>query len=749
MVKSLVIVESPTKMKTIRNYLGHDYEVRASIGHVVDLPKSRMGIDLENSDFTPEYVPIKGKLEIIKDIQKLSKTVQCVYLALDPDREGEAIAFHLEQLIRKKNPSISIYRIKFNEITEKAIKKAILCPVELNSKLYDAQQARRILDRIVGYKISPILWSKIRKGLSAGRVQSVALRLIVDREREIQNFERKEYWTLKAVCNAEKAPTFISKLIKIDEKKNILKNNEEAIRIKTDLQTLKPIVSCVIKKKRSKHPSAPFITSKLQQDAARAFNFSAKKTMIIAQSLYEGIKLGDEGTVGLITYMRTDSNKINDDFVNLIREYIIENVGFDFISKKPNLFKNNDNAQEAHEAIRPTSLNYSPEFIASYVNADQLKLYKLIWERCLASQMSSAQFDQTVIDIRANQYLFRASGSTMVFEGFLKIYNESQDKYDTKSKDKLEEEKNLFPSLNKGDSIFFDKIDIFQHFTMPSARFTEASLVEELEKKGIGRPSTYANILSLIQEKDYVKKDGGRFFSSEIGFIVSDLLTSAFPQIFDITFTANMEKKLDKIEIGEICRKDVLQDFYKSFMESFQKVKELTKNIKPELTNITCPKCKNQKMILKWGKCGKFLGCPSYPDCKQTLVFLRNESGEIIPETLENLEPRNETCKLCNCVLIVKYGKYGSFLGCSNYPDCLFVTHMPTGIKCPKCGFDMVARKSKSGKTFYGCSNYPNCNHIFWRKPKDNNIYQSCNDDFVIKNQNLIDNDLKCSTCEH
>lgn len=747
MVKSLVIVESPTKVKTIREYLGCNYEVRASVGHVIDLPKTRMGVDLENYDFTPEYVPIKGKSGIISDIQKLSEKVDRVYLALDPDREGEAIAFHLRKLIRERNANVPICRVRFNEITKKSIEKAFSCPTELNFKLYDAQQARRILDRIVGYKISPILWNRIKKGLSAGRVQSVALRLVADREQEIRSFKKKEYWVVKSFCSAETKPVFLSTLVMADGKKIDLKNQQEALKVKNELETLRPIVVRVDRKKCKKSPSAAFITSKLQQEASRAFNFTAKKTMIIAQSLYEGIQLGDEGIVGLITYMRTDSSRINDEFVNDIRCYIVENYGSNFIPEKPNIFrKKNSSAQEAHEAIRPTSIRYTPDFVNRYLETDQYKLYKLIWERCLASQMSFARYDQTKIDIKADRYLFRSSGSVMLFEGFLKIYHEQQTEENSNLKKQIEEEQVSLPLLKEGDSVIFNKIDISQHFTTPPPRFSEASLVGELEKKEIGRPSTYASILAVIQDKNYVEKKDNKFFLSELGSVVSNLLVSAFPTIFDITFTAKMEKDLDKIEIGTLEWKNVLKNFYKSFMDAFTNIKPSAENaiLKDESTDIFCLKCEKQKMVLKWGKTGRFLGCFNYPNCRYTLAFTRSETGTIVPEYPKDTE---EVCKLCKNALVVRHSKYGSFLGCTAYPNCTFMEPISTGIKCPKCNSSVVTRKSKKGKMFYGCSSYPGCNFISWDKPV-NKSCQNCSSNFLVEKTRPIGY-IGCPVCEN
>ena len=746
MAKSLVIVESPAKARTIRKYLGNAYEVEASVGHIVDLPANRMGVDLESGDFKPEYVPIEGKSKIIKEIQSAAKQVSAVYLAPDPDREGEAIAFHLANLIKEKAPKVPIYRVRFHEITQKAVREAFVHASQLDQKLYDAQQARRILDRLVGYQISPILWKKVRRGLSAGRVQSVAVRLVVDRERAIAAFKTEEYWSIEALSDSGKKPLFISKLIKIDNQKAKLENSLQAQQIKRALEQSKPVVEQVAKNRRQRKPGPPFITSKLQQDAARAFRFSSKKTMMLAQSLYEGVDLGEAGTVGLITYMRTDSPRVSDEALSAVRAYIHQTFGKEFLPEKPNFFKTKKSAQEAHEAIRPTLLEYPPERVKAYLKPEQHKLYQLIWERFVASQMLPAQYDQTQIDILADKYLLRATGSVLVFEGFLKVYHEQVDEDDQEAQGEQEEEKTLLPSVQKGELIRFKQIDALQHFTQPPPRFTEASLVKELEDKGIGRPSTYASILSVIQDKEYTEKKEGRFYPTELGLIVTDLLIGSFPQIMDIAFTAGMEENLDKIEEGDANWKKVLGDFYKPFQLSLGVAQESMQNIKrmEEPTDITCSKCHAHKMVIKWGKTGSFLGCSDYPECKNTQGFTRID-GKVIPQAEETTDL---LCKTCGAALVVKRGKFGSFLGCSRYPECSFTMPIPIGVTCPKpdCGGDIAAKRSQRGKTFYGCTHYPTCDFISWDRPI-NTPCPECQNPYLVEKNLRSGTQIKCPLC--
>lgn len=724
MEKSLVIVESPAKARTIGKYLGPGFEVVASVGHILDLPSKSMGVDLTSGNFTPTYEPIVGKNKVIADIKKHAKKADIVYLAPDPDREGEAIAFHIATVVkeaRAKNEP-PILRVRFHELTKKAIKDAFLSPDKLNQALFDAQQARRILDRVVGYQISPILWKKVQRGLSAGRVQSVAVRLVVDREREIESFKSEEYWTIEALVKASKEPNFTAKLLRINDAKAELKNEAEALKVKQDLLKKKALVSKVQKKERIRRPGPPFITSKLQQDAARAFRYSTKQTMRIAQSLYEGVDLGEIGVLGLITYMRTDSTKVSDDAIKSVREHILQNYGPEHLPKEPNYFKNKKSAQEAHEAIRPTSIELTPIKIKSYLSKDQFRLYELIYNRFVASQMTSAIYDQTSIDLSHEQYLLRATGSILRFFGFLKAYQEQVDEDDNKAKEEAKEEEMKLPDIKEGEEVLLSDIKAEQHFTQAPPRFTEASLVKELEEKGIGRPSTYATIMSTIVDKGYTEKKEGRFFPTELGRVVTDLLLENFPDIMNVAFTAQMEDKLDKIEDGEENWLKTLRDFYYPFKETIEKAAEHMRNLKrmEEKTDLTCPKCQSH-LVVKWGKTGSFLGCSNYPNCSYTVPFIRQE-GKIIAKEPEPIP--DTKCPSCSSPMVLKRGKFGDFLGCSRYPDCTATKAIPTGVKCPKegCGGDIALRKSKRGKDFFGCTNYPKCDFVSWQKP----VAQTC-----------------------
>ncbi|MDA0712476.1 MAG: type I DNA topoisomerase, partial [bacterium] len=640
MKKALVIVESPAKAKTIRKYLGPEFEVQASVGHILDLPPSRMGVDLESGNFTAEYEPINGKAKVIKDIQNASKKVDVVYLAPDPDREGEAIAFHLAKIIQEaaaksktKPEGPEIFRVRFHEITKNAVNTALKTPQQLDENLYDAQQARRILDRVVGYQLSPILWKKVRRGLSAGRVQSVAVRILVERDREITKFIADEYWSIETLCDANIKPHFTAKLAKTDNKKINLINTEQAHQAKAEIEQAKAKVVSVKKNRRTRKSGPPFTTSKLQQDSVRAFRFSPKRTMGIAQSLYEGVDLAAEGLVGLITYMRTDSTRVGAEALEAVRGFIGSNFGNDFLPEKPNFFKSKKSAQEAHEAIRPTSMRYTPHFVQNFLKPEQYKLYKLIWERFVASQMAPAEYDQTKVEIEAGRHTLKTTGSVLVFEGFLKVYQEHIDEDDKGALEEQKEEHTLLPNLNEGDSITLKQVEAKQHFTQAPPRFTDASLVKELEDKGIGRPSTYASILSTIQEKTYAEKNEGRYQPTELGIVVNDLLTTSFPLIMDVAFTASMEENLDKIEEGNANWKKTLNDFYGPFKERLATAQEEMQNVKrmEEQTEVPCPKCAKH-MVIKWGKNGTFLGCSAYPDCATTLPFTRKDGKIVIEE---------------------------------------------------------------------------------------------------------------------
>ncbi len=598
MGKSLLIVESPTKVETLKKIVGKDFIIKASVGHLKDLPKKKLGVDVENN-FNPDYITIRGKGKILAALKAAAKKADTIYLAPDPDREGEAIAHHIFNEVSKIAKG-KIYRVMFNEITKKAVSEAIAHPTELNANKVNAQQARRILDRLVGYKISPLLWKKVQRGLSAGRVQSVALRIICDREKEINDFKSEEYWTITIDLEGSKKPEFQAKLFKVDGKKAEIGNEEEAQAIVKGVEGQELTLEDIVKKERKRNPSAPFITSTLQQEASRKLNFSPKKTMMLAQRLYEGQELGKEGTVGLITYMRTDSTKLADEALEDIRGFIEEKYGKDFVPKKPNTYKVKKSAQEAHEAIRPTSIRLEPKSVKQYLEKDQYRLYELIWLRTLSCQMVPAVLDTTQFDIRTGKYLFRANGSVIKFSGFMKVYVEDEDSEEETPSKKTTEK--ILPDLDKGEVLNMKQILPEQHFTQPPPRFTEAMLVKELEEKGIGRPSTYASIISVIKDRDYIRNEEKRLVPSELGGLVSGLLVDNFPDIMTEEFTAQMEDKLDQIEDGKMEWVDTLKSFYEPFEKDLEIAEEKMKDIKKQVeeTDEVCEKC-NQPMIIVLG----------------------------------------------------------------------------------------------------------------------------------------------------
>lgn len=730
MSHSLVIVESPAKAKTLKRYLGSGFEVLASIGHVKDLPKNKLGVDVENR-FSPEYQVITGKQKVIREIKKVSKTVDHIYLASDPDREGEAIAWHIAEEI--KSLGKSVHRLLFHEITKAKILEAIQHPTELNSNRYEAQLARRVLDRLVGYQISPLLWEKVKKGLSAGRVQSVAVRIICDREREIMAFKPEEYWSLIAtIMEKESKKSFEAKLMTIDGKKAVVTNEKQALAIKEE--TLKhPIqIKSIQKKTRKKNPAPPFITSSLQQDAYRKFRFSAKKTMMLAQKLYEGVDIGSEGTVGLITYMRTDSTRISDEAVVGVRNYIVNHLGKKFLPTKPNLYKGKKNAQDAHEAIRPTNIEFTPEYVNQFLEKDEANLYGVIWRRFVACQMTPAVYDQTTIDMLSGIYGYRAVGSILVEEGFLKIYEESTEK-DGKAEG---EEETKLPPVSESSILNLKKVDANQHFTQPPPRFTESSLVKELEDKGIGRPSTYHTITSTILDKEYVEKENGRFKPTELGMVVTDLLVESFPGILNVSFTAGMEGKLDDIAEGKSEWTAILDDFYSPFQENLTRAKAEMRNVKREevATDVMCEKCQ-QHMVIKWGKNGQFLGCSNYPACHNTKEFKRLASGEL--EVVAQ-EFSGEDCPKCQNPLVIKKSRFGRFQACQSYPGCQFTKPLTIGVTCPEpdCNGKIVEKYSRMKKrVFYGCSNYPHCQFASWQKPV-NEACPLCDASYLVEREN-------------
>ncbi|KWW10906.1 MULTISPECIES: type I DNA topoisomerase [Bacillaceae] len=655
MSEYLVIVESPAKAKTIERYLGKKYKVKASMGHVRDLPKSQMGVDVEH-EYEPKYITIRGKGPVLKELKTAAKKAKKIYLAADPDREGEAIAWHLAHSLDVDINSDC--RVVFNEITKEAIKESFKSPRPINMKLVDAQQARRILDRLVGYNISPLLWKKVKKGLSAGRVQSVAVRMIIDREKEIKDFNPEEYWTIKADFVKGKEQ-FEGSFFSIGGERKELNNEEDVKKVLASLKGSEFTIGAVAKKERKRNPAAPFTTSSLQQEAARKLNFRAKKTMMLAQQLYEGIELGKEGTVGLITYMRTDSTRISDIAKQEAHTFIQNSYGKDYVQVEQRKEKKQTNAQDAHEAVRPTSTLREPNIVKEYLSRDQFRLYKLIWERFVSSQMSSAVMDTMSIDLHNGDVIFRANGSKIKFPGFMKVYVEGSD-------DSVEEKENSLPDVKKGDQLFSKDVEPKQHFTQPPPRYTEARLVKTLEELGIGRPSTYAPTLDTIQKRGYVTLDNKRFIPTELGEIVLELIREFFPDILDAEFTAKMEQEFDSVEEGSIEWIKVIDEFYKEFAVHLAK-------------------------------------------------------AEVEMEKIEiKDEPAGEDCTECGHEMVFKMGRYGKFMACSNFPDCRNTKPIvkEIGVKCPKCKEgNIIERKSKKRRIFYGCDTYPGCDFISWDKP--------------------------------
>jgi DNA topoisomerase-1 len=801
MGKNLVIVESPAKAKTINKYLGKDYVVKASIGHIKDLPSKGLGVDVEHN-FEPTYELIpdskkRNNKKIVAELKKAAKEADAIYLAADPDREGEAICQHLAEEIVPKKPAKPAYRVMFNEITKRAVNAAFEHPRQIDENLVDAQQARRVLDRLVGYKVSPLLCRTIGGRLSAGRVQSVTLRMVVEREREIEKFLKTEYWTIAANLNAKLPPAFDARLLKVSEKnvktsgfdqpvkKNeiLINDQKSANEIVAEAEQQSYVVNDVTTKERKRNPVPPFITSKLQQEASRKLGFSVKKTMMLAQKLYEGIEVGPEGSVGLITYMRTDSIRVSDAALGEVRDYINGQYGAAYLPEKAVYYRSKKDAQDAHEAIRPTEVSRTPDALAKHLNAEELKLYRLIWQRFVASQMMPAIFDQTTIDIEAGRFIFRATGSVQKFDGFLKIYQEGRDE---KSEDEDDAELSL-PLVEKGESLKLNSIKPEQHFTEPPPRYTEATLVKALEEKGIGRPSTYAAIMSTIQEREYVEKLQGRFHPTSLGKTVNDLLIDGgFDDLFNETYTARMEEELDEIEEGKIRWTKALREFYKKFegdLKQFQRyVKEIKEKNVP--TDEVCLKCNTPGMVQKWGRfgsylkclnceatrdaeppagadgagnssepqtaseeaepeicdlCGKqmqlkrgrfgpFLGCTGYPECRNIRKI--GKTGVVAPPPV----PLDEKCPVDGAQLVKRVGRYGEFVSCSNYPKCKYIKQESVGVSCPRpgCKGELVVKKSKRGKAFYGCSEYPKCNVVYWDKPVLETCPQ-CNAPFLLE----------------
>ena len=696
--KHLVVVESPAKAKTIERILGPDYKVMASMGHLRDLPKRTMGVDIENG-FTPEYVNSTDRANVIKDLQKAANQCCDILLATDPDREGEAISWHLSKLL-DVNPEDKV-RIAFHEITPPAIREAIKDPEPIDLDRVDAQQARRVLDRLVGYKLSPWLWRQVYRGLSAGRVQSVATRLICEREEEIRAFVPVEYWSIEAMYKTEKKESFKAKLTQIDGKDAELHNGEETDTAVKGIEGKEAEVTAVTKSRKQRKTKPPYTTSTMQQDAVNKLNFSSKKTMMLAQNLYEGVEIPGHGHVGLITYMRTDSTRISDEMIKQVRPYISETYGEDYLPAKPNVFSKSKEAQDAHEAIRPTSLSFPPSALSGILSRDQLRLYTLIWNRFIASQMAPQIQQSTSATLQCGIYTLKATGVHVLFDGFTIMQP---------SKKKDSEESDFLPPLKKGDIVKNTKVNGEQHFTAPPPRYTEASLIKTLEEKGIGRPSTYAPILDTIQKRRYVTKENKQFVPTEVGFKVTELLKKYFEGIINVDFTANLENWLDKIAEGKATYKKVMTDFYKVFeaeLASANVEAEKDKKENQEVSDVTCEKC-GAKMIVKMGRYGKYLACPNYPNCKNIKPYSLAEG----PEEVSDVK-----CDACGTLMVYRTGPYGRYLKC---PSCGAnkAIVIDTGIVCPKCHEGhMVQRRSHRGRIFYGCSRYPKCDMALWNEP--------------------------------
>jgi DNA topoisomerase-1 len=783
MTKNLVIVESPAKAKTINKYLGKDFVVMASIGHIKDLPSKGLGVDVQNN-FQPEYEIIpdsrkRNNKKIVADLKKTAKTATAIYLAADPDREGEAICQHLAEEIVPKKPVIPTFRVMFNEITKRAVQQAFEHPKQIDGNLVDAQQARRVLDRLVGYKVSPLLCRTIGGRLSAGRVQSVALRMVVEREREIEAFVKTEYWTIGANLTGQQPPAFEARLLKVGDqtvktggfdndlkKTEILIGNEaQAKDLVREAEQQTFVVNEVTTKERKRNPVPPFITSKLQQEASRKLSFPVKRTMMIAQHLYEGVEIGAEGSVGLITYMRTDSTRVGETALEEVREFVRGQYGANYLPEKAVHYRSKKDAQDAHEAIRPTDVTRTPDSLAQYLKPEELKLYRLIWQRFVASQMMPALFDQTTIDIQAGRLVFRASGSVLKFDGFLKVYQEGRDEKPAEDED----ERNL-PRVTQGETLALNKIDPEQHFTEPPPRFTEATLVKILEEKGIGRPSTYAAIMTTIQDREYVEKKEGRFHPTALGKTVNDvLIDGGFDDLFNETYTARMEQELDEIEEGKLKWTDALTEFYDKFKLDLAQFTKYSADVKTKETptDEVCLKCNTPGMVQKLGRFGKYLkclecgatrdaepvaadgaastetsgngeaeepeacelcgkqmqlkrgrfgpfyGCSGYPDCRNIRKISKSGQVSAPPEILE------EKCPVDNAQLVKRQGRFGEFISCSNYPKCKYIKRETTGVACPRpgCKGEIIVKRSKRGKIFYGCAEYPKCEIVYWDKP--------------------------------
>ena len=739
MSKSLIIVESPAKARTLQRYLGKSFTVKASVGHIRDLPEKTLGVDVEH-DFQPKYVTIRGKSKIISELKSAAQKADEIFLAPDPDREGEAIAWHIATTIDAADKPVK--RVLFHELTKKAILAAIENATEIDLNKFEAQQARRILDRLVGYQISPLLWDKVRRGLSAGRVQSVAVRMVCEREQEINDFIEVEYWSITAALQQDGPPSFLAQLEQVDGRKlsnkkdSCIGDEVRARAIVAELQDCPFVVDKVSKKKTRRNPSPPFITSSLQIEANRKLRFSAKKTMMLAQRLYEGIAIGPDGPTGLITYMRTDSTRINDEALGQVRDYIAATYGGQFLPAKANIYRAKKSAQDAHEAIRPTDVTKTPESVAPFLEKDMLSLYTLVWKRFVACQMAPAIYDQTSVSIQAGRFGFKAVGSIIRFLGFMSLYVEAGD--DNHGQQADPDKDVILPDLREGKAVELLQLEPKQHFTQPPPRYTEATLVKALEENGVGRPSTYAAILSTIQEKEYVQLEQRKFFPTDLGKLVNELLVRHFPAIMNTEFTASMEQNLDRVEEGAVAWLRILQEFYGPFRQALDLAKEEMKSVKRTAvpTDVKCKLC-GGVMVIKWGRNGEFLACENYPACKNTQDFTKDEAGHILPLEKEELVASGETCEKCGQPLVYKNGRYGRFLACSGYPKCKHIQAEKSGVHCPQqgCGGELIKKISKKGKVFYSCSNYPKCTFAIWDKPI-NRPCPDCHSPYLLEKEN-------------
>jgi DNA topoisomerase-1 len=733
--KSLVIVESPAKAKTINKYLGKDFVVKASVGHIIDLPKTKLGVSIENN-FKPEYIKIRGKEKIIKELRSLAKQANSVYIATDPDREGEAIAYHIATILDRAPKDI--YRVEFNEITKSAVERAMNSPRSIDMGRVYSQQARRVLDRIVGYKISPVLWQMICRGLSAGRVQSVALRLICEREEEIRIFKAEEFWIITTLIKTDNADAFDVKLTKIDNKKAHIPNKTKADEHSEAIKNADLKIASVTKKELKRQPPPPFTTSTLQQTASRMLRISTKRIMGIAQSLYEGIEVPGQGSVGLITYMRTDSTRISGEALGSVQGYILDEYGKEYGLSKARYYRSKKSAQDAHEAIRPTyiSREFSPAALKSVLSKEQYRLYDLIWKRFVACQMSQAIYEKTSVAVKGGRYELTAEGETLQFAGYTKVYREEPENG--------ENGKKFIPKgLAEGLLCELLKLNAEQNFTKPTPRFTESTLVKELDRLGIGRPSTYAQIVSTILQRKYVELNERKLHTTELGETVNQLLTNSFPEIFNVLFTAKMEEELDEIANHSATYEQVMDDFYKPFDKAMKEVQLKKGQIKSDLqeeAGEVCEKC-GRPMIIRWGRNGKFMACSGFPECKNSKPL----------DNSDEVELTDEVCEKCGSQMAVKTGRFGKFLACSNYPKCKNAKPLSIGVTCPKdsCGGQIVERRSKRGKAFYGCSNYPKCDFLSWDKPV-NKECPACGNSYMLEKVTKSKGEfLRCPKCKH